>query len=72
MVPILFELGMLLVVCSLTLSGVNRILKKDKLISDLMDHIERSEDFYIEDGEVANKFYNAALNDIKYWINKKK
>lgn len=36
----------------------------------IIDYLERSEDFYIDDSEIANRFYNAALNDVKYFIKK--
>ena len=36
----------------------------------IIDYLERSEDFYIDDSEIANRFYNAALNDVKYFIEK--
>ena len=37
-------------------------------LTELLDRIEMSKDSYFEDGEVENNFYNAALNDLEYWI----
>jgi hypothetical protein len=36
--------------------------------TEILNWIDRQEDFYIEDGEVPNRFYNACLNDLKYFI----
>ena len=38
---------------------------------DVIDYLERQEDFYIEEDEIANRFYNAALRDTKYFIKKR-
>ena len=46
---------------------VKQEVQKSLPLSALIDYCERSEDFYIEDGEIENNFYNAALKDIKYW-----
>lgn len=41
-------------------------------LGELNDFCNRSEDFYNDDeySDDANKFYNTALNDIKYWAKK--
>lgn len=39
---------------------------------EIIDYLERQEDFYIDEDEMANRFYNSALNDVKYFINKRK
>lgn len=38
---------------------------------EIIDYLEISEDFYIDDYEMANRFYNAALKDTKYFIKKR-
>ena len=48
----------------LTLTDVGCSLPTKKIIN----YLEKQEDFYIEEVEIANKFYNAALNDVLYFI----
>jgi len=48
----------------LTLTDVGCSLPTKKIIN----YLEKQEDFYIEEVEIANKFYNTALNDVLYFI----
>lgn len=38
---------------------------------EIIDYLEKTQDFYINVSETANLFYNAALNDVKFFIEKR-
>lgn len=46
------------------------VVVKSLPTKEIKDYLERQEDFYVDEDEIANRFYNAALNDVKYFIEK--
>jgi hypothetical protein len=48
--------------------AIEDLKNKSVPTSKIIDYCESNQDFYIDDGETENRFYNAALNDIKHWL----